>query len=101
AGAARPPPEERDQTDRDPHDRPREPARELVEPKQQLPVRSAVRQALEQRVPLAHDLVEPPLLARLAEDEVVLRRRRPDVADAVVGPQDPQVLAGGDRLALR
>jgi hypothetical protein len=83
--SARATPEERDQADRDPEVRPREPTRELIEAEPELGVAPPVRERTEKRVALADDRVEPRLLRRLAEDEVMVRRRRPHVADAVVG----------------
>src|SRR5712691_9465472 len=98
--APRPSPAEPDQPERDPDDRAGKPAGQLVESKRELRIALAVRQRGKEPIAFARDLLEAWSLLRLGEDEVMFGCGGPDVADAVVGAGDPDVLSGGDRLAL-
>src|SRR5205085_6563434 len=73
----------------------------LVEPKRERRVAAAVGQRREQPVGPTQDRVEARPQTPLAEGEVMCRRGRPDVADAVVRARDPDALTGRDRLAFR
>src|SRR6185503_2485392 len=81
-------------------DRSREPARGLVHAQGKLLIAPAVGQGAEEVAKLATYVVEATAVARLAEGEVVFRRRCPRLSDAVVGPRDPHALSARDRLAL-
>src|SRR5262249_13905525 len=97
----RPAPQQRDDAERDPQKLTRVPARRLVEAVRERGVPAPMGQVVEQLGLLAPDRVESRSVVRVAKDEVVLRRRRPDVANAIVRCRDPHVLTGGNRLALR
>src|SRR4029453_12888630 len=100
-GAPRTSDGDRDETDDDPDQRPREPTGELIQSQPEPCASVPVRKVVVERVRLPSDRLEAGPILRVLECEVPAGRRRPDLAYRLIGSRDPDDLPRRDRLPPR